>query len=131
MSGQSRAVRPRALDRPYPRPGIAVCERNELRVTGDVGGHSHCFECCAGDRLDDRSSVGELVGVDTDDDIDLICEHGHAFLSKPGWIVGFRSGSEIGRTVTGHARFQLAVKLLIRPVTPPGRGRQPWTDKSL
>jgi hypothetical protein len=33
-----------------------------------------------------------------------------------GRDVWFRSGSEFGRTVMGHARCNLAVKLLIRPV---------------
>ncbi len=58
----------------------------------------------AGAGGDDRGGVGVLVGVDADDDIDELCEHGHAFFSLPGTDVWFRSGSEIGRTVTGHAR---------------------------
>jgi hypothetical protein len=36
------------------------------------------------------------------------------------WNVRFRSRSEIGRTVMGHASVYLAVKLLIRPVAPAG-----------
>src|SRR5262245_14240568 len=53
---------------------------------------------------DDRRRVSVLVGVDPDDDIDDLCETGHALFSLPGTDVWSRSGSEIGRTVTGHAR---------------------------
>jgi hypothetical protein len=38
------------------------------------------------------------------------------------WNVRFRSRSEFGRTVMGHASVYLAVKLLIRPVAPSGPG---------
>ena len=78
--------------------------------------------------VNDSSSVGILMGIDPNDNINLLTKVRHDHLLQVGftlasvWVAAPR-----GRTVMGHA--QAADRLLIRPATvarpaPLGQGRQ-------
>lgn len=53
-------------------------------------------------RVDDRNGVRVRVRVNTDHDVDIVCQDGHAFTPSPEdrWL-GSAPGGD-GRTVTGH-----------------------------
>jgi hypothetical protein len=46
-----------------------------------IGRHSGLRDRRPRDRDDDGCGVGVFVGVDADDDVDDLCQHGHAFIS--------------------------------------------------
>ena len=59
------------------------------------------------DRVDNSGGIGVAVGVDTDDELDLSCQHGHCGFpfvgpmgSAPTWMRSPR-----GRTVMRHDRM--------------------------
>ncbi len=81
VAGQPGAIAAGALDRPRPKPRVPIGHRHQLGVPVDVGVDRDLVGNGAGDRGDDGSSVGVLVSIDADDDIDEICQHGHAFFS--------------------------------------------------
>jgi hypothetical protein len=54
------------------RVAVRVCVDGELTDGGAGRGHH------------DRGGVGVLVGVDADDDVDELCEHGHCVLLLAG-----------------------------------------------
>jgi hypothetical protein len=55
----------------------------ERLVAVEVRRDRHVLKCPAGRRSDDRGSVGVLMRVDPDDEIDLVCKHCHAFIPLP------------------------------------------------
>lgn len=98
-----RSRRCSQLSRPHPQPAVPIGQLDERGVAVGVSSGGEDFLLAAGARRDNGRGVGVFVGVDPDDDIDDLCETDHAFFSLPERDVRFRSGSEIGRTVTGHA----------------------------
>jgi hypothetical protein len=87
VSGEPGAVAAGALDRPGSKSRVSIRHRDELGVAVRVGVDGAFVEHGAGGRVDHRGGVGVLVGVDTDDDVDDLCQHGHAF-SLPGRTCG-------------------------------------------
>jgi hypothetical protein len=77
--GQAGAIAAGALDRPRPQTGVLVSQRDERGVAIEVGPDGELVDGCAGRCHDDCGGVGVFVGVDPDDDVDGLCEHGHAF----------------------------------------------------
>ena len=69
---------------PFDRPqccAIASPERHELSISVRIRRHRHMLEDGAR-RSHRRRSVGVLVRVDTDDDIELFCQHGDRSLTR-------------------------------------------------
>jgi len=102
-AGQAGAVAAGAFDRPHPLTVVSVGEPEQLLVAGRGGRHGHLLEHGAANCLNDRGGVGVLVGVDPDDELDCVCQHGHALTPCPDVDVTGRSGPTHGKTVTGHA----------------------------
>jgi hypothetical protein len=103
--GQAGAVAAGAFNRPDALAWLLLGQCQQLAVAGRGRRHR-----CLGDHRSsggghDRSGVGVLVGVDPDDELDGLCQHGHALTPLPGDDVTGRSGPEHGRTVMGHARL--------------------------
>ncbi len=113
---ETGAVAAGALDGPHSQCRVLVGQGDQLGVASLVRRLGAVVEFGAGRCSHDRGGVGVLVGVDADDDIDELLTTWSLRFSLSGRDVRFRSGSEVGRTVMGHARCNLAVKLLIRPV---------------
>jgi hypothetical protein len=82
--GQPGTVPTGALDRPHPLPTVLVGQLQELPVAIWGGGRGQVGQGLAGGRGQDRGGVGLLVGVDADDDLDGVCQHGHRVGSLPG-----------------------------------------------
>jgi hypothetical protein len=103
VSGQPGAVASRALHRPGPQRPVGLGEPQQCLIASGVGRHGRLGQHRAGGRGDDRGGVGVFVGVDADDDLDLLCEHGQ--LRSPLTRDGRGPGPvrELGRTVMGHA----------------------------
>jgi hypothetical protein len=55
-------------------------ELDQRLVARWVGRHGLLGEDGTGGCRDDRGGVGVFVGVDADDDLDLLCEHGNCVL---------------------------------------------------
>jgi hypothetical protein len=75
--GQPGTVPAGALDRPHPLPTVLVGQLEELPVAIRGGGRGQVGQGLAGGRGEGRGGVGLLVGVDADDDLDGVCQHGH------------------------------------------------------
>jgi hypothetical protein len=82
-AGQTGAVAAGALDRPDPLARLSTGERKQLPVASRGGRHGHLLDHRAADCQDDRGSMGVLVGVDPDDELDEVCQHGHALTPCP------------------------------------------------
>ena len=76
--GQPGAVATGALDRPDPLAWLLGGQGQQLLVAGRRGRHRRLVDHRTGGRGHDGEGVGVLVGVDPDDDIDNLCQHGHA-----------------------------------------------------
>ena len=90
------------------RPGAcSLGELQRLRVAVAARGDRRLEHDRAADDLHDRERVRVAVRVDTDDVVQLICEHPLTDLQPKRW--GTRTGVGLGmetaggRTVTGHA----------------------------
>jgi len=131
-AGQAGAVAAGAFDRPHPLTVVSVGEPEQLLVAGRGGRHGCLLEHRTGGRGHDRGGVGVFVGVDPDDELDQVCQHGHALTPCPDVDVTGRSGPDARQDCDGtHPTSLRVVKLLIRPTAPvPGRSRQQWADKS-
>ena len=131
-ASEASAITAGAFDRPHPLTVVSVGQSQQLLVAGRDGRHGRLGDDPAADCLNDRGGVGVLVGVDPDDDIHEVCQHGHALTPCPDVdVTGLVRTRTQGRTVTGHTRTHRVVKLLIRPAAPvPGRSRQQRADKS-
>jgi hypothetical protein len=91
-AGQASAVAASALDRPHPPTIVSVGEPQQLLVA-----RWGCRHRCLGDHRPgggghDRGGVGLFVGVDPDDELDDLCQHGHALTPCPDVDVTGRSG---------------------------------------
>jgi hypothetical protein len=75
--GQPGAVAAGALDRPDPLAWLLGGQGQQLLVAGRRGRHRRLVDHRTGGRGHDGEGVGVLVGVDPDDDIDEVCQHGH------------------------------------------------------
>jgi hypothetical protein len=95
MTGQAGAVAAGALHRPGPQPGVLLGQGAQLGIAIGICGHRHLGQHAAGACVDDRGGVGVFVGVDADDDLDQLCQHGHAFFSLTGGRSRSRSGAEM------------------------------------
>jgi hypothetical protein len=82
---------------------VLLGQCDELDVAVGVGGHGHPGQHATGAGIEHRGGMGVFVGVDADDDLDQLCQHGHAFFSLTGGTqqVPVRCGD--GRTVMRHA----------------------------
>jgi hypothetical protein len=96
--GQPGPIATGALDRPHPRSGVLVGQLKELLVADRGSGHGQRGQDLAGRCGQNRGGVGVLVGVDADDDLDGVCQHGHALCSLPGDDV---VGAGPGRSTAG------------------------------
>jgi hypothetical protein len=83
-SGQAGAVAAGALDRPHPQATVLVGQLQQLLVASRSGRHRHGGGGRAGGHDHHGGGVGVLVGVDADDDLDGVCQHGHRVGSLPG-----------------------------------------------
>jgi hypothetical protein len=78
---------------------VLVGQPQQLLVASRGGRHRRLVNNCSGDGGHDRRSVGVLVGVDPDDDIHKVCQHGHALTLCPDVdVTGLvRTGRRAGR----------------------------------
>jgi hypothetical protein len=83
-AGQAGAIAAGAFDRPHPLALVLVGELEELLVAVGSGGHGQAGQALTGGRGQDRGGVAVLVGVDADDDLDGVCQHGHRVVLLPG-----------------------------------------------
>ena len=115
---RERAPSVRVLLGKLERARVAVAARRNIRLKDD----------CAGDDLDDRQRVRVAVRVNTDDVVQLICEHPTTNLQHTlGDTNRCRSGDgNRGRQNCDGSRAQNADRLLIRPAS----GRQAGTGLS-
>jgi hypothetical protein len=60
-----------------------ISPRQELPVAGWSGGHGYLGDHRAGGGEDHGGGMGVLVGVDPDDELDEVCQHGHALTPCP------------------------------------------------
>jgi hypothetical protein len=75
-AAKARAVGAGPLDRPQaPARGEPDCLRKRLPVAGGVGGDRKRRLVAAGGGGDHRQPVTVAVGVDADDDVDVLCQH--------------------------------------------------------
>jgi len=96
--------------------GVGAGEVEQRLIAGRVGGGLQVGQL-GPERGDDAGGVGVVMGVDADDGVDLVCQHGHgSFLPRDGAVGSTSAWAEVtaeGIPVTGHAHR--ADKLLIRP----------------
>lgn len=105
-----------AFDRPdAPRlfAGVLGGPGEHASIPERVGRDGHVVELTPA-VVDDAKGVGLFVGVDPDDEVDLICET-HLVLLDGVLVIGAANPEPRGKTVTGHARRSRADRLLIRP----------------
>jgi hypothetical protein len=97
-AGQASTITAGALDRPHPLTVVSVGEPEQLLVAGRGGRHGHLLNECPGGRGHDRGGVGVFVGVDPDDELDDLCQHGHALTPCPEttWTGLVRTGRTAG-----------------------------------
>jgi hypothetical protein len=81
VSSQAGAVAAGALHRPGPQARVLPGQGDEFCVAVRVGRDRRSGQHSAGPGVDDRGGVGLAVDVDADDDLDQLCQHGHAFSS--------------------------------------------------
>jgi hypothetical protein len=82
-AGQAGAVAAGALDRPHPPAWLPTSQLQQLLVASWGGRDRHLLERRTGRGDDHGSGVGVLVGVDPDDELDDLCQHGHALTPCP------------------------------------------------
>ena len=82
-AGQAGAVAAGALDRPHPLARLLVGQLEQLAVAGRGRRHRRLVDHGAGGRDHNRGGVGVLVGVDPDDEVHQLCQHGHALTPCP------------------------------------------------
>jgi len=77
-----------------PRPESRPVQQLVRRSPRDqrAGGGGHLSEDTASRCANNRGAVGVFVRIDADDEVDLICEHCHAFNPLPEGRGRFRSG---------------------------------------
>jgi hypothetical protein len=75
--GQASTVAAGAFDRPHALARLLVGQCQQLAVAGRGGRHRCLGDHRTGGGGHDRSGVGVLVGVDPDDELDDLCQHGH------------------------------------------------------
>jgi len=95
----------RSLNRPAAAARqVAVGEAEQLLVAGGVGAGG-CLGQHATETGDGGGGQGVAVGVDADDAVDRLCQHGHAVVllvwGRP-WSASAWEESPRDRTVTGH-----------------------------
>jgi hypothetical protein len=81
VPGQPGAVATGALHRPGAQAGVLLSQGEEFGVAVGVGGDRRAGQHGTGAGIDQRGGVCLTVGVDADDDLDQLCQHGHAFFS--------------------------------------------------
>jgi hypothetical protein len=81
--GQASAVAAGAFHRPDPAAWLPAGQLQQLPVAGRGRRHGQLLNERPGRRDHDRRSVGVLVGVDPDDELDDLCQHGHALTPCP------------------------------------------------
>lgn len=101
-ASESGAVTPGPFQGPGSQSRVGLAELEQGRVSIGIRRHRVVFESAACRCRDHRRGVGVLVRVDADDDVDELCQHGHALSPWPEGRVGSGSGGD-GRTVMGHA----------------------------
>jgi hypothetical protein len=69
-----------AFDGPGPQARVALGQIEEGEVAVGIGWDGEFADGCSRSRHHDGFRVGVFVGVDADDDFDVICQHGHALL---------------------------------------------------
>jgi hypothetical protein len=111
--GQPGAVAAGGFHRPHPDSGVPLGEGNQGLVAGRGGRDGLGGQDPAAGRGHHRGGVGVLVGVHADDDLDQICQDGHAYCSLPEGRGLVPVRLEHGRTVMGHTRLPRVVRLLI------------------
>jgi hypothetical protein len=62
---------------------MGLREFEELLMASDGRWNRELGEDSAGPRADDRRGVRVFVGIDPDDEVDLVCKHCHAFIPLP------------------------------------------------
>jgi hypothetical protein len=95
-----------SLDRPAAPPRhLAGPERQQLLVAGGVGGSGGVIQQ-ATDSGDGGGGQGVAVGVDPDDAIDGLCQHGHGGCPPLEWaaVVGVGLGGVTARQVCDESR---------------------------
>jgi hypothetical protein len=81
--GQASTVAASAFDRPDPLARLLVGQCQQLAVAGRGRRHRCLGDHCPGGDGHHRSGVGLLVGVDPNDELDEVCQHGHALTPCP------------------------------------------------
>jgi hypothetical protein len=105
VAGQAGAVAAGALDGPHPQAAVPVGQLDQGGVAVRVGVHGQVLNGGAGRCGQHRRGVGVLVGVDADDDIDDVCEHGHCVPPcRDGRVVPVRFGDRQDCDGTRHER---------------------------
>jgi hypothetical protein len=92
--GQAGAVAAGAFNRPHTLTLMLVSQLEQLPVAGWGGWHRHLLDHRTGRGDDHRGGMGVLVGVDPDDELDEVCQHGHALTPCPDVDVTGRSGPD-------------------------------------
>jgi hypothetical protein len=92
MCGQSGAVAAGAFHRPRAQLSVLVGQFDQGVVAARIRGHGGLRQHRAGGRGEHGRGVGVFVGVDANDDLDLLCEHGQLRSPDRGGR-GLRSGS--------------------------------------
>jgi hypothetical protein len=95
MPGQAGAVAAGALHRPGAQAGVLLGQGNQLAVAVRVGGHGRSGQHGPVSCIKDRGGVCLTVGVDADDDLDQLCQHGHAFSPHQMGRSRSRAGAEM------------------------------------
>jgi hypothetical protein len=81
--GQAGAVAAGAFDRPDALARLLIGQCQQLAVAGR-GSRRRCLgDHRTGSGDDHGSGVGVFVGVDPDDELDGVCQHGHALTPCP------------------------------------------------
>jgi hypothetical protein len=63
---------------------VLVSQHCQRGISVRIGVDGGSVENGAGAGINQRCGVGVFVGVDADDDLGDVCQHGHAFFSLPG-----------------------------------------------
>ena len=73
--GEPGAIATGPLDRPGTQGAMGLGQVEEGQIAVGIGGDGGLSHHRPGSCHHDGSRVGVLVGVDADDDVDLICQH--------------------------------------------------------
>jgi hypothetical protein len=79
VAGQPGAVPAGAFDRERAHPAVARGGFDQFVVALWIRGHRERLHPRSGRSDQYRRGVGVGMGVDSDDDLDQLCQHGHAF----------------------------------------------------